>query len=405
MHDERGGITVAKTITQFFADLGFPLRNQVWSWGAHSERGILLRTWADDFSLKERQVTVLGEPADYQARDSYGLDERIRHLRALWSGGVAGYTVIVTAKDVTAAKRDIKDYRDDQLYVIDHLEPREDGSIVAVFSGLIPVEEVANHARQHRTTAAKGEFPVDALATGISTDSYKTKLPAIREWLIETARRRSYVTYAEVMDRFGLIFFVLRTAMSKLGHQCVDNNEPILTALIVDKDSLRCSEGLRDEFDIEDDKAERELCYARWAEVPEPVPLEVPVAEPTTAEPEDSLEAKAVRFARVEVRPHQAAFRRAVFLACDGKCVISACDVPEAVEAAHLEGRRWKDGHNTTADGVLLRRDLHALYDTGLLTFDDSGAVELHTKVVDHYRSFEGVVVAALATPALQPVG
>ena len=392
---------MAKTITQFFADLGFPLRNQVWSWGAQSDRGILLRTWADDFSLKERRVTVLGEPAEYQARDSYGLDERIRHLRALWAGGVAGYTVIVTSKDVTAAKRDIKDYRDDQLYVIDHLEAREDGSIVAVFSGLIPVGEVANHARQHRTAAANGDFPVDALATGISTDSYRTKLPAIREWLIETARRRSHVTYAEVMDRFGLIFFVLRTAMSQLGRECVENKEPILTALIVDKETLRCSEGLRDEFGIEDDQAERERCYARWAEVSEPASPEVPVVGPSTEEQDDSLEAKAARFVTVEVRPRQAAFRRAVFLACDGKCVISGCDVPEAVEAAHLEGRRWKAGHNSAADGVLLRRDLHALYDTGLLTFDAFGVVELHPKVADHYRALGGVVVAALGAATL----
>jgi len=392
------------SITQFFLDLGFPLRNARWSWGASSDRGILLRTWADDFSAKEKRVGVLGAPADYQARDSYGLDERIRHLRALWAGGVAGYTVIANAKAVDAPTREIKDYREDKLFVIDHLEELETGGIAAVVSKLIAVGDLAEHAATHRTTAAQGVFPVDALATGISTDSYKSKLPAIREWLIETARRRSYVTYAEVMDRFGLIFFVLRNAMGKLGHQCVDNKEPILTALIVDKETLRCSEGLRDEFGIEDDQAERERCYARWAEKSEPAPPAAPAVEPTT-EPEDSLEAKAARFARVEVRPHQAAFRRAVFLACDGKCVISACDVPEAVEAAHLEGRRWKAGHNTAADGVLMRRDLHALYDTGLLTFDDAGVVELHSKVVDHYKSFEGVVVAALAAPTLQPVG
>ena len=179
-----------------------------------------------------------------------------------------------------------------------------------------------------------------------------------------------------------------------------------MTALIVDKDTLRCSDGLRDEFGIEGDQAERERCYVWWAEAPETVSPRVPAVEPTPAEPDDSLEAKAARFVMVEVRTHRAAFRRAVFLACGGKCVISGCDVPEAVEAAHLEGRRWRAGHNSAADGVLLRRDLHALYDTGLLTFDASGVVELHPKVAAHYRFLEGTVVAALGVgylPQSQP--
>jgi len=396
-----GGIRVAKPITQFFLDLGYPLRNARWSWSASSNGGILLRTWADDFSSREKRVGVLGAPADYQERDSYGLDERIRHLRALWSGGVAGYTVIATAKNVDAPKREIKDYRDDKIFVIDHLEELEHGGIAAVLSTLVAVDDLEVHAATHRTAAAQGLFPVDAPQTGISTDSYKTKLPAIRAWLIDVARRRSMVTYGEVMDRFGLIFFVLRTAMSRLGHECVENKEPILTALIVDKETHRCSEGLQDEFGVEDDQAERERCYARWSETPQPVTAGGSAAEPAT-EPEDSLEARAARFAKVEVRTHQAGFRRAVFFSCEGKCVVSGCDVPEAVEAAHLEGRNWRAGHNSAADSVLLRRDLHALYDTGLLSFGDSGVVELHPKIVEYYGPLQGVVVDLLSPTAVQ---
>lgn len=210
------------------------------------------------------------------------------------------------------------------------------------------------------------------------------------------------MTYSDVMNRFGLTFYPLRNAMSRLGHDCRNGGEPIITALIVDKDSGRCSEGLFDEFHIDDDEAERQRCYARWAEAPEPAPPAAPATKPAT-EPEDSLEARAARFIKVQVRPHQAAFRCAVFLACDGKCVISGCDVPEAVQAAHLEGRKWEAGHNSAADGVLLRRDLHALYDTGLLSFDESGIVELHPKIVEHYGSLEGVVVAVLSLASLQP--
>lgn len=384
-----------KPITQFFQDLKLPLKNARWSWGAQNENTILLRTWADEFS-RDKRVVVLREPAGYQERESYGLDERIRHLRTLWAGGVAGYSVIATAKATDVPKREIKEYRDDKVFVIDQLEARTDGAIVAVLGGMVPADGLATHQAQHVTAPAEGPFPGDGLETGMSTESYKAKLPAMRDWLIEVARRESYVTYAEVMDRFGLIFFVLRTAMDKLGHQAADNGEPILTALIVDKVTLRCSNGFAEEFGIVDDQAERRRLYAYWA-LPNGGAVEnaTPAPSPSIADP-NSLEERAKRFAQVEVRTQQGAFRKAVFLACRGRCVVSGCSIPEALEAAHLEGRLWRDGHNSASDGILLRRDLHALYDTGLLSFAEDMLVRLSPAVREHYGTFEGVDVAAM---------
>lgn len=121
--------------------------------------------------------------------------------------------------------------------------------------------------------------------------------------------------------------------------------------------------------------------------------------EPITAEvPAQPLEAEFQRFSQVQVRPHQATFREAVFRKYDGKCVISGCNVPEAVEAAHLTGRNWREGHNSSEDGILLRRDLHALYDAGLLVISDDGLVHFDPKVVSHYQQFEGVQVMANST-------
>ena len=91
------------------------------------------------------------------------------------------------------------------------------------------------------------------------------------------------------------------------------------------------------------------------------------------------------RFARVQVRPQQVAFRLAVFRACGGRCVVSGCDVPEALEAAHLRDRDWRAGHNAAADGILLRRDLHALYDSGLLHIEPDGSFTLSEPVREHY--------------------
>ncbi|WP_255284189.1 HNH endonuclease [Hydrogenophaga pseudoflava] len=110
-----------------------------------------------------------------------------------------------------------------------------------------------------------------------------------------------------------------------------------------------------------------------------------------------SFEERVARFAQVEVRPQQQAFRDAVFRACGGRCVVSGCEVPEALEAAHIFGRDWRKGENSAEDGILLRRDLHALYDRGLLTIQESGAVELDPKVRPHYKVFDGVFINSQA--------
>jgi len=380
---------MAQPISRFFEGLGFPLRNVRWSWGARSGPVILLRTWDDHFSFKDKEVVVL-QDSWFQVNESFGLDERINQLRSIWSGEATAYTVMARVKDRDAIPREIKDYRDDAVFFIERLRQRENGDLVAVLGGLVAVADLNKHSTTHKTESSTEPFPVDsALVTGASTDGYKEKIPAIRDWLIQVCQRRAIVTYSEVMDRFGLTFYPLRNAMSRLGHECRDAGEPIITAVIVNKDTLRCSEGLQAEFGVEDDQAERERCYAHWApNEPDHAPAAPPSAKPSAG---TTFEEFVRRFSQVELRPHQAKFRDAVFRACGGKCIVSGCDVPEALEAAHLEGRDWRAGHNDATDGVLLRRDLHALYDSGLLRFKEDGTVTLDPSVLGQYGSFQGV--------------
>jgi hypothetical protein len=106
----------------------------------------------------------------------------------------------------------------------------------------------------------------------------------------------------------------------------------------------------------------------------------------------EPIVAKAARFASVAVRPEQAAFRQRVFVACAGRCVISECDVPAALDAAHMTGKAWRTGQNRAEDGYLLRKDLHALYDAELLRIVD-GIVHIATSIRSHYSQYDGVVV------------
>lgn len=397
---------MSKPISQFFADLGFPLKNIRWSWGAKNVDGtaLLLRAWDDEYSFKHKTVTALREPERYLVSDSYGLDERIVQLKELWAGGIAAYVVIATVKDADEHPREIKDYREDAVFSVERLSLRDDGAIVAQVSGLVEVESLARNIATHRVAAAEGIFPVDdAQRTGLSTDSYKQKLPAIRAWLTEVCQAKETVTYADVMNRFGLTFYPLRNAMSRLGNDCKVTGEPIITALIVDKHTGRCSQGLFDEFHIDDDALERKRCYAYWGARQEQQVSAKLSKSPAESEKDsllpNDLKQRAARFAQVEVRPQQAEFRLAVFESCRGRCLISGCTVPEALEAAHLLGRDWRLGHNRASDGLLLRRDLHTLYDRGLLRITDEGVVEIDARISSHYGYLDGVQLATVKLP------
>jgi len=216
-----------------------------------------------------------------------------------------------------------------------------------------------------------------------SQPAYKNKLPAMRSWLIGVARNRSVIRYGELMQIFDIDRFSLRHALSSIGHQSRDLGEPILTALVVSKRSGRCSSGLEAEFDIQDDALERARLYVYWEKRGK--------IDLTSKTSQTDLEKKARRFAQIEVRPDQAAFREAVFVACLGRCVVTGCDIPAALDAAHRTNRDWRLGHNKACDGFLLRKDLHALYDRGFLKVSNEGAVSIDSAAASHYGQFNGM--------------
>ncbi|TPK96987.1 MULTISPECIES: HNH endonuclease [unclassified Mesorhizobium] len=75
------------------------------------------------------------------------------------------------------------------------------------------------------------------------------------------------------------------------------------------------------------------------------------------------------RFANVEVRPEQAAFRRALIRLYGTKCLISGNQVEAVIEAAHIvpfsEGVEFR---NDVGNGLLLRADIHTLFDKSLIS-------------------------------------
>lgn len=61
-------------------------------------------------------------------------------------------------------------------------------------------------------------------------------------------------------------------------------------------------------------------------------------------------------------RPKQREFRQTLLKVYENRCAITGCDVPAALEASHIDPFA-KGGSNSIFNGLLLRADIHRLFD------------------------------------------
>lgn len=73
--------------------------------------------------------------------------------------------------------------------------------------------------------------------------------------------------------------------------------------------------------------------------------------------------------ASIALREGQGAFRKSVLEAYDHRCAISECSVVQVLEAAHIH-RYFGVKTNVVSNGLLLRADLHTLYDRALIAVE-----------------------------------
>lgn len=89
-------------------------------------------------------------------------------------------------------------------------------------------------------------------------------------------------------------------------------------------------------------------------------------------------------------RKGQGKFRSAVSRAYSDRCCISMESTPELLEAAHIQPYR-NVSSNHVQNGLLLRVDLHKLYDSGLLYVDEQYKIHVSPIVKsESYRQFHG---------------
>lgn len=108
--------------------------------------------------------------------------------------------------------------------------------------------------------------------------------------------------------------------------------------------------------------------------------------------------------AQIVRRRGQQEFRERLLVAYGGRCAITECDAVEALEAAHIVPYQ---GYNTNSvqNGLLLRADLHTLFDLGLIGVKPV----INTVVISDklegimYRNLAGIKLRETVEPGNRP--
>lgn len=102
--------------------------------------------------------------------------------------------------------------------------------------------------------------------------------------------------------------------------------------------------------------------------------------------------------ARQVRREQQALFRASLLEAYGGMCAITHVGVPQVLQAAHINPYRGKRSQ-VVQNGILLRADLHLLYDAHLISIDPN---DLRVRISDQLRdsSYERLSGCPLRKPA-----
>jgi hypothetical protein len=100
----------------------------------------------------------------------------------------------------------------------------------------------------------------------------------------------------------------------------------------------------------------------------------------------------------------QAQFRDALIRAYSGRCPVTGCDSPYALEAAHIRPCRGEHTSIVT-NGLLLRADIHTLFDLGLLAVNPATLTVVISDRLPgaHYQSLKDKPLTLPGNPELRP--
>lgn len=122
----------------------------------------------------------------------------------------------------------------------------------------------------------------------------------------------------------------------------------------------------------------------------------------TTAEADSDEDPITDILTRVNARRGQGQFRDSVMAIWNNACAVTGLDLSSALKASHVKpwskatGRERLDGHN----GIILSANLDALFDCGLISFADDGAMLLSSQLSEQHRTYFGIPASLRQTPS-----
>lgn len=104
----------------------------------------------------------------------------------------------------------------------------------------------------------------------------------------------------------------------------------------------------------------------------------------------------------VLARAGQGAFRAAVTAAYERRCAITGSHIVPVLEAAHIRPVA-DDGQNRVDNGILLRSDVHTLYDQGYIGIDTKHRLHVSSRLREDFgngKEFYALAGSTIALPA-----
>ncbi|MDR0212048.1 MAG: HNH endonuclease [Pseudomonas putida] len=118
-----------------------------------------------------------------------------------------------------------------------------------------------------------------------------------------------------------------------------------------------------------------------------PVTIEQALDTQGAFDPDDLSDARTRTLASIVRRRGQPQFRKQLLKAYKGRCAMTGCTLPQVLEAAHIHPYLG-DETNVVTNGLLLRADVHTLFDLGLLWVNPS---DMRIGVADALKQSEYV--------------
>ncbi|MEO2033242.1 MAG: HNH endonuclease signature motif containing protein [Planctomycetaceae bacterium] len=104
---------------------------------------------------------------------------------------------------------------------------------------------------------------------------------------------------------------------------------------------------------------------------------------------------------QVRERRGQQTFRNELLNRYENRCVVTGCTVVAVLEAAHIRPYRRPED-NDVQNGLLLRADIHTLFDLNLLGIEPgTWQIHIHPRIKENYTEFDGQTL--LLPPGAEP--